>query len=95
MRKFATVRAIKTGTAPKRKKYPTKAFYNEFIYILKGIFMQNFKKIGGGTHKKKLHFLRNLHFLGKKKHYRKKFFFMIFRFNVHLSTSVGILLISS
>ena len=50
MRKFATVRAIKTGTAPKRKKYPTKAFYNEFIYILKGIFMQNFKKIGGGTH---------------------------------------------
>ena len=52
MRKLATVRAIKTGTAPKRKKYPTKAFYNEFIYILKGIFMQNFKKIEGVLIKK-------------------------------------------
>ena len=66
MRKFATVRAIKTGTAPKRKKYPTKAFYNEFIYILKGIFMQNFKKIGGGTHKKMTFFAKLAFFRYKK-----------------------------
>ena len=70
--------AIKTITAPKRKKYPTLVFYNEFIYTLKGIFMQNFKKIGGGTHEKKLHFLRILHFLGIKNHKRKKIFFYNF-----------------
>ena len=42
MRKFAKVWAIKTGTAPKRKNIQLNCFFNDFIYILKGIFMQNF-----------------------------------------------------
>ena len=66
MRKFATVRAIKTGTAPKRKKYPTKAFYNEFIYILKGIFMQNKKKSEGVLIKKMTFFAKLVFFRYKK-----------------------------